>query len=126
MARKAAPYDRAMPEPESQTVDEARALVRDHVRPQVRAGSAAGRYPPSWQRPAGSPGCSCRPTAAALGLGYPEGMRVFEELGRGDAAFAFSLSMHNAVAAAVARRRDAELVDAGPRLAAGERWAGSR
>ena len=29
-------------------------------------------------------------------------MEVFEELGRGDAALAFSLSMHNAVAAVVA------------------------
>ena len=30
-------------------------------------------------------------------------MAVFEQLGRGDAAFAFSLSMHNAVASAIAR-----------------------
>ena len=38
-------------------------------------------------------------------------MAVFEELGRGDAALAFSLSMHNAVAAAVAGHPDL-----------GERW----
>ena len=30
-------------------------------------------------------------------------MEVFEELGRGDAAYAFALSMHNAVANTVAR-----------------------
>src|SRR6476660_1978351 len=37
------------------------------------------------------------------GLTFAEGMGVFEELGRGDAAYAFALSMHNAVAAAIGR-----------------------
>lgn len=37
------------------------------------------------------------------GLTYGEGMPAFEELGRADAAYAFALSMHNAVAAAIAR-----------------------
>ena len=54
-------------------------------------------------------------------------MAVFEQLGRGDAAFAFSLSMHNAVASAIARA-------APPDVAAGwaagwppaTRWAASR
>ena len=50
---------------------------------------------------------------------------MFEELGRGDAAFAFSLSMHNAVAAAVARRRARAGAIAGrERLAAGEALGG--
>jgi membrane-associated phospholipid phosphatase len=42
---------------------------------------------------------------AAFGFPFAplgERMEVFEELGRGDAALAFSLSMHNAVAAAIA------------------------
>ena len=37
------------------------------------------------------------------GLTFAQGMAVFEELGRGDAAYAFALSMHNAVAAAIGR-----------------------
>jgi alkylation response protein AidB-like acyl-CoA dehydrogenase len=52
-------------------------------------------------------------------------MDVFEELGRGDAALAFSLSMHNAVTAAVTRSGDDELAAAwGPRLASGEALGG--
>ena len=50
-------------------------------------------------------------------------MAVFEELGRGDAALAFSLSMHNAVAAAVAGH--AELAERWARaLAAGDALGG--
>ena len=52
-------------------------------------------------------------------------MEVFEELGRGDAALAFSLSMHNAVAAAVAGCEDAGLrARWGADLAAGRALGG--
>ena len=39
-------------------------------------------------------------------LSFSEAAAVFEELGRGDAALAFSISMHNAVASAVTRFGD--------------------
>ena len=63
--------------------------------------------------------------AGGLGLSYPEGMRVFEQLGRGDAAFAFSLSMHNAVAAALHGAGSPELIATwGERLRTGDALGG--
>ena len=49
--------------------------------------------------------------AGGLGLSFADGMEAFEELGRGDAAYAFALSMHNAVANTVARFGSPELRD---------------
>ena len=52
-------------------------------------------------------------------------MRVFEQLGRGDAAFAFSLSMHNAVAAALHGAGSPELIATwGERLRTGDALGG--
>ena len=52
-------------------------------------------------------------------------MDVFEELGRGDAAYAFALSMHNAVANAIARFGQPELRDRyAARLVSGELLGG--
>jgi len=114
-----------MPEPESQAVDAARALVRDHVRPRVRDWEREARYPAELAAASGLTGMFVAAERGGLGLGYPEGMRVFDELGRGDAAFAFSLSMHNAVAAAVNAAGSAELVESwGSRLAAGAALGG--
>ena len=90
----------------------AAAFVRDVVRPAVASWDAAGSYPREAVAGSGLTGLFCPPEHGGAGLGYPAGMEVFEELGRGDAALAFSLSMHNAVAAAVAGH---------PGLA--ERWA---
>ena len=83
-------------------VEQAQTLVRETIAPQVRGWEATGRYPRSVAASSGLTGLFCPAEAGGLGLSFGEGMAVFEELGRGDAAFAFSLSMHNAVAAAVA------------------------
>ena len=89
--------------------DAAAAFVRDVVRPAVAGWDEAGSYPREAVAGSGLTGLFCPPEQGGAGLGYPAGMEVFEELGRGDAAFAFSLSMHNAVAAVVAGCDDAEL-----------------
>jgi len=83
-------------------VEQARTLVRQTIAPEVRGWEASGRYPRSVAAASGLTGLFCPAEAGGLALSFGEGMAVFEELGRGDAAFAFSLSMHNAVAAAVA------------------------
>ena len=59
------------------------------------------------------------------GASLAEAMDVFEELGRGDAAYAFALSMHNAVANAIARFGQPELRDRyAARLVSGELLGG--
>ena len=83
------------------SVDRARALVDDHVRAEVPGWERSGRYPRELAAASGLTALFVPEPAGGLGLSYPDGMRVFEQLGRGDAAFAFSLSMHNAVAAAL-------------------------
>jgi alkylation response protein AidB-like acyl-CoA dehydrogenase len=92
----------------------AAAFVRDVVRPAVASWDEAGSYPREAIAGSGLTGLFCPPEHGGAGLGYPAGMEVFEELGRGDAALAFSLSMHNAVAAVVAGCDDQGLR---------ERWA---
>ena len=87
----------------------AAAFVRDTVRPQLAAWDRAAAYPREAVAASGLTGLFCPDAVGGAGLAFPEGMEVFEELGRGDAALAFSLSMHNAVAAAVAGCEDAEL-----------------
>jgi len=90
-------------------VNRAQALVRDQVAPGVRDWEQQGRYPRDVAAASGLTALFVAEEAGGSGLSYPDGMRVFEELGRGDAAFAFSLSMHNAVTAAVASAGSAEL-----------------
>jgi alkylation response protein AidB-like acyl-CoA dehydrogenase len=80
----------------------AAAFVRDLVKPGVAGWEQGGVYPRQTVAGSGLTGLFCPAAAGGAGLDYPAGMEVFEELGRGDAALAFSLSMHNAVAAAVA------------------------
>lgn len=93
----------------------AAAFVSEHVRSNVDAWEQAGRYPREVVAESGLTGLFCPAEVGGAALTYPAGMAVFEQLGRGDAALAFSLSMHNAVAAAVAGGSDAGLRD---------RWAG--
>ena len=50
----------------------------------------------------GLTGLFVAPADGGLGLSFPQAVGVFEELGRGDAALAFSISMHNAVTTAIA------------------------
>ncbi|HUZ84348.1 MAG TPA: acyl-CoA dehydrogenase family protein [Gaiellales bacterium] len=88
-------------------------FTRTEIRPHVADWEAAASYPRAAVARSGLTGLFAPVAVGGCGLGYPEAMAVFEQLGRGDAALAFSLSMHNAVAAAVAT--------AGGALA--ERWA---
>ncbi len=80
----------------------AEAFVRDRVRPSLHGWEEEGAYPRQAVAESGLTGLFSPAEYGGSGLDYPAGMEVFEELGRGDAALAFSLSMHNAVAAAVA------------------------
>jgi alkylation response protein AidB-like acyl-CoA dehydrogenase len=84
----------------------AAAFVRDLVRPAVAGWEQDGAYPREAVAGSGLTGLFCPVSVGGAELGFGAGMEVFEELGRGDAALAFSLSMHNAVAAAVARCDD--------------------
>jgi alkylation response protein AidB-like acyl-CoA dehydrogenase len=79
----------------------AAAFAREQVIPAVDGWERDARYPRAAVAGSGLTGLFCPAGAGGAALSYPEGMAVFEELGRGDAALAFSLSMHNAVAAAV-------------------------
>ena len=84
-------------------VDLARAFVDDEVRPNVATWEAGARYPRDAVAASGLTGLFAPAAAGGLDLSFPDGMAVFEELGRGDAALAFSLSMHNAVTSVVTR-----------------------
>lgn len=95
-------------------VTAAHAFVREVVGPSLAAWDAAATYPRSAVAASGLTGLFAPRDVGGLDLSFADGMAVFEELGRGDAALAFSLSMHNAVASAVARA-------GGPALRA--RWA---
>ncbi len=86
----------------SSPVEDARRIVRETIAPRVREWETSAAYPRAEVAGSGLTGLFAPAARGGLGLGFPEGMEVFEELGRGDAALAFSLSMHNAVAAAVA------------------------
>jgi alkylation response protein AidB-like acyl-CoA dehydrogenase len=108
-----------------ETAQRARQLVDETVRPSVRDWEAAAAYPRQVAAASGLTGLFAPTSAGGLDLGFEDGMAVFEELGRGDAAFAFSLSMHNAVAAAMGTAAPPELAARwAPRLAAGEALGG--
>lgn len=95
-------------------------FVREEVRPNLDRWDREARYPREAVAASGLTGLFCPRAFGGLDLPFPEGMEVFEQLGRGDAALAFSLSMHNAVASAVTRQGDEELRERwGRRLAAG-------
>jgi len=84
----------------------ARSHVREIVEPNVAAWERAAQFPRDATRHAardGLLGLFAPVEAGGQGLSFADGMAVFEELGRGDAAYAFALSMHNAVAAAIGR-----------------------
>ena len=101
----------------------AAAFAREQVIPAIDGWERDGRYPRAVVAASGLTGLFCPAEVGGAALSYPDGMAVFEELGRGDAALAFSLSMHNAVAAAVAGH--AELAERWARaLAAGDALGG--
>jgi alkylation response protein AidB-like acyl-CoA dehydrogenase len=88
--------------------------VSDVVKPNVRSWERGGRYPRSEVAASGLTGLFSPAKDGGLDLSFTEAAPVFEELGRGDAALAFSISMHNAVASAVTRAGNRETR---------ERWA---
>jgi alkylation response protein AidB-like acyl-CoA dehydrogenase len=80
--------------------------VREVVAPGVATWERDARFPRDAARAAGAAGLCGLFAPAAYGgqeRGFAEAMGVFEELGRGDASYAFALSMHNAVAATLGR-----------------------
>src|SRR3989304_3052298 len=101
-------------------LENAKRLVLD-VRRHLRDWEREGRYPRQAVLAPGPKGLVPPADVGGPALTFPQGMDAFEELGRGDAALAFSISMHNAVAAAVTRKGDPTLRGAwGRRLAAGD------
>ncbi|HVG66842.1 MAG TPA: acyl-CoA dehydrogenase family protein, partial [Gaiellales bacterium] len=108
-----------------ETAQLARQLVDETVRPSVRSWERAAAYPREVAAGSALTGLFVPVDAGGLDLGFEDGMEVFEQLGRGDAAFAFSLSMHNAVAAAIARAAPPDVARRwAARLAAGEALGG--
>ena len=87
-------------------VEIARAFVDDVVRPKIREWERGAVYPRIAVRNSGLTGLFALSEDGGLDLTLSEAVAVFEELGRGDAALAFSMSMHNAVTSAVTRSGD--------------------
>lgn len=105
--------------------DLAARIVREQVLPNLETWEREAIYPREVVQGSGLTGLFAPTDVGGLDLSYPDAMPVFEELGRGDAALAFSLSMHNAVTAAVSRFGDEPLRELwGRRLAAGEALGG--
>jgi alkylation response protein AidB-like acyl-CoA dehydrogenase len=106
----------------------ARRHADEVVKPQVRDWEAAAAFPRDAAVAAagdGLLGLFAPGTVGGQGASLAEAMDVFEELGRGDAAYAFALSMHNAVANTVARFGTPELSERYARgLATGELLGG--
>lgn len=84
----------------------ARAFVDDVVRPTIREWERDAVYPRTAVRNSGLTGLFAPAEDGGLELALSDAVAVFEELGRGDAALAFSMSMHNAVTSAVTRSAD--------------------
>jgi alkylation response protein AidB-like acyl-CoA dehydrogenase len=83
-------------------IDDVLARARQHcsevIKPNVAAWNAARKWPraASGQAAAlGLLGLYAPPEWGGQGLSLGDGIRVFEELGKGDGAYAFTLSMHN-------------------------------
>lgn len=90
-------------------VDLARSFVDQVVRPTVREWEADATYPRQAVRESQLTGMFAPADVGGLDLSLDQAVAVFEQLGRGDAALAFSISMHNAVTAAIARSGDDEM-----------------
>lgn len=87
-------------------VRRARAFVDGVVRPAIRDWEQDAVYPRTAVRNSGLTGMFAPAEDGGLDLTFAQAVDVFEQLGRGDAALAFSMSMHNAVTAAVTRSGD--------------------
>lgn len=99
----------------------ARSFVDDVVRPELEGWERAAAYPRAAVAASGLTGMFVAPERGGLGLSYPQAVDVFEELGRGDGSLAFSISMHNAVAAAINAAGTGEVLERwGSALVTGE------
>jgi len=106
-------------------VERAKRMTREIVPGHLEEWTRAGRYPRAIVQESGLTGLFSPVDVGGSALSFLEGMAAFEELGRGDAALAFSLSMHNAVAMAVSRQGDHGLRERwARRLVAGEALGG--
>jgi alkylation response protein AidB-like acyl-CoA dehydrogenase len=116
-----------MPDPAA-LIEAARQHVATVVDPQVETWETGDAFPRQAAREAAQAGLLglFAPTAVGgQGLSYAEGMPVFEALGRGDASYAFALSMHNAVTATIGHHGQPAVRDHWtPLLAAGEALGG--
>ena len=114
--------------PSSPLAVAARRHADDVVTPEVRAWEEAAVFPRAAAAAAaadGLLGLFAPATVGGQGSSLADAMDVFEELGRGDAAYAFALSMHNAVTNAIARFGTPELRDRyAARLVSGELLGG--
>jgi alkylation response protein AidB-like acyl-CoA dehydrogenase len=114
--------------PSSSLALAARRHADDVIKPQVRDWERAESFPRDAARAAaadGLLGLFAPGTVGGQGTSLAEAMDVFEELGRGDAAYAFALSMHNAVANTISRFGGAELsARYAPGLVSGELLGG--
>ncbi|MBM3520070.1 MAG: acyl-CoA dehydrogenase [Alphaproteobacteria bacterium] len=82
----------------------ARRHSNEVIKPGVDAWNAARKWPRTASDKAaadGLLGLYAPEASGGQGLSLAEGIRVFEELGKGDGAYAFTLSMHNICAFAV-------------------------
>ena len=106
----------------------ARRHADEIVKPQVRDWEAAAAFPRDAALAAagdGLLGLFAPVEVGGQGASLADAMDVFEELGRGDAAYAFALSMHNAVTNAIARFGQPELSERfAPGLVSGELLGG--
>ncbi|MCB1434599.1 MAG: acyl-CoA dehydrogenase family protein, partial [Alphaproteobacteria bacterium] len=84
------------------TIDDILAAARKHcnevIKPEVDSWNAARKWPRHASDKAaalGLTGLYAPPEWGGQGLSLGDGIRVYEELGKGDGAYAFTLSMHN-------------------------------
>ncbi|WP_350334394.1 acyl-CoA dehydrogenase family protein [Coralliovum pocilloporae] len=81
-----------------QILDAARSHTDEVIKPNVDAWNEAGVWPRDASDKAGALGLTglyAPEDFGGQGLPLGEGIRVYEELGKGDGAYAFALSMHN-------------------------------
>jgi alkylation response protein AidB-like acyl-CoA dehydrogenase len=79
-------------------LERARKHCNDVIKPNVDAWNAAGKWPRDASDKAavlGLTGLYAPVEWGGQGLSLGDGIRVYEELGKGDGAYAFALSMHN-------------------------------
>ncbi len=79
-------------------LEKARRHCEEVIRPNVDSWNAAGQWPREASDKAGALGLTglyAPEDWGGQGLPLGEGIRVYEELGKGDGAYAFALSMHN-------------------------------